>query len=390
MRKRSRAFAAVAIAAVTLALSLQPARADRSPAVDARALGSGRLAFVWGAALYVLDGKFGSLQRIATVPSLRGLRWSPDGGTLKYESTDYRTWTVRAGRSNAPVPCRASPSCAAIPSADGGVLAYARSWCDGCGPPKERDALLTMPAAGGAPRVRYVAPSGAIVFPAAWWPGGGGVLFWQEPLRSGSIAADGLPLYALSLAGKTPRVLATTLLHADWIARGPAGSRIAIVAGFGREAYRNKRVEACAPAAGTCTILVKWSHSVTLDPAWSPRSDAASEGRAIAVVRADDRGDVGFANDAAYASWTLTRKLWLLRADGGLAHSLAAAGSGVYRPQWSADGTRILFVRDGALWSISPRGGAPRRVVGPFPNAKDAPDDHGYIDWSAVFAYRAQ
>jgi hypothetical protein len=74
-------------------------------------------------------------------------------------------------------------------------------------------------------------------------------------------------------------------------------------------------------------------------------------------------------------------------AQGAAAHPLPAAGTGVYQPQWSADGHHLLYIRGGALWLIDTRGGAPSRIIGPFPGTPDLFGYYGHASWPIVTAW---
>lgn len=62
-------------------------------------------------------------------------------------------------------------------------------------------------------------------------------------------------------------------------------------------------------------------------------------------------------------------------------------GPGIYQPKWSKDGSRILYVRDNALWLISAKGGEPQQVVGPFPGEPDLFGFYGYVSFSDKVAW---
>jgi hypothetical protein len=55
--------------------------------------------------------------------------------------------------------------------------------------------------------------------------------------------------------------------------------------------------------------------------------------------------------------------------------------------QWSADGHHLLYIRDDALWLIDTHGGAPSRIVGPFPGTPDLFGYYGHASWPIVTAW---
>ncbi len=95
-----------------------------------------------------------------------------------------------------------------------------------------------------------------------------------------------------------------------------------------------------------------------LDPKWSPH------GSSIALVRARDLGSDGGYGGSFLNEWVRQRTLWLQNSDGTGAHQLDRFGSGVYWPQWSRDGRRILVYRDGTIWLGTPGNVSPKRIAG--------------------------
>lgn len=187
-------------------------------------------------------------------------------------------------------------------------------------------------------------------------------------------------LYTLRIGGTpapTPHPLTTTLGYPDWIARSPSGGRLLLVAGEGRTAWHDKSLSVCNVMTAACHPLPTQRGHVALDPAWSPR------GNRIAFVQARDRGNVGgFGSAQSLQAWVRTHTLWVASANGSRAHKLAAAGSGVYQPRWSHDGRHLLYVRDNAVWLIDANGGAPVKVVGPFPGTPSLFGYYGHVDWA--------
>ena len=74
--------------------------------------------------------------------------------------------------------------------------------------------------------------------------------------------------------------------------------------------------------------------------------------------------------------------------DGSDAHPLRAAGTGIYDPQWSADGRHIVYIRGNSLWEVPVAGGPAAEVAGPIDAGLDAPFGfYGYFHWSAGWAW---
>jgi len=420
------AFCLCAVARTPARATQRAARAPSAPAVDVAAFhGQGALAFPWGDRLYLLDGDRGTLSSVPQAGAVTGLAWSHDGAWLAYIATAAAylggpLWVVRRDGSGAhPVagpaaasafswspaadvlavttpanasgasdlwlatptgPARrVSAGAGGVWSHDGATLAYNVTF-PFTDPRRGSDALDTAPAAGGRARRRYVSWDNGIVV-AGWWPDGKGLVLFVDPMHSASIAADGLNLYSLPLGG-APRLLTMALRFTDWLAWSPSGRDLLLVAGGGREVWTGKRLARCDVLAAACHTLPQPPGVVSLDPAWSPR------GARIAYVRARDAGDIGgFGSTRGLLSWVKTRTLWVADVSGGNARPLTAAGAGVYDPQWSRDGARLLYLRDNAVWLTPVDGGAPARIVGPFPGPFDLFGYYGYVSWSGVLAW---
>jgi TolB protein len=104
-------------------------------------------------------------------------------------------------------------------------------------------------------------------------------------------------------------------------------------------------------------------------------------------VQARDLGPVGgFASTQTLLSWVHTHTLWVADAHGAGARELHAAGTGIYQPQWSRDGSHLLYIRDDAVWLIGANGMAPARIVGPFPTKAEYVGYYGHVYWPQYIA----
>ncbi len=425
-------LAGLALWAVLVALAPSISRASNGPVADAAAFrGQGHLAFLWAHTLYILDGDAGVLRHPAGSTPVAQMAWSPDGAWLAYiRVADATTgsgelWLARPDGAAQRVTGLAAPATSfswlprghtlsvtlagggrgtgrqwlvtppsapraaslsgayGLPSPDGtmraysAVLPYKQSEVE-----QRSDALYTVPAAGGRATRQYTALHGGIAL-VRWWPNSRGLVFWLDPYHSNSIAADGLGLYTMPLGG-APRLLTTALAYADWLSWSPSGHSILLVTGTGREVWHDKALMICDVIAPLCRTLPRQPGAVAVAPAWSPHANR------IAFVQARDRanaGAFGFTTTQALMAWVQTHTLWVADGRGAHAHRLAAAGTGVYQPRWSADGRHILYIRDDALWLIDAAGGAPARIAGPFPGTPDLFGFYGHPSWPITLAW---
>jgi Tol biopolymer transport system component len=224
--------------------------------------------------------------------------------------------------------------------------------------------LELLTPAGGPPRV-VTASNGNVLDLAGWWPDGSGLLFWTDIGGSASVAADGLPLNTVSLAGGRPRPVAGTMLvHGSWLAFSPSGHAAAVVAGGYREIWSGSKHVVICRFTGGCAAVAQPAGVISLDPSWSP------DGRTLVFARASATGPFGPNGHADFSPywirrWQATSRLWLANADGSHPRPLTAAGPGALDPVWGSDGS-LLFVRDDGLWLLPPSAARPTRVAGPL------------------------
>ncbi len=384
--------------------------------------GQGGLAFTWGKSLYAATATATTPHLVTTVSS-KNPAWSADGQWLAYiqiKGADQSLWVAHADGSGAHAvaglttvagfawsptgdtlavsgaptaqPKAASSVWLVTPSGKPRLLisgAVGPAWSPNG---KMVAAVIRRPGALGAPAVESLATISAtggpltplitagqsgIVF-QGWWPNSQGLLFQVDPNYSASIAADGLPLYSVSLHGK-PKLLTPTLGYGDWLSWAPSGADLLVVSGTGREIWTGKSLRLCNASTGACQAVSTPKGSVALDPAWSPN------GKQIAYVLAHDAGKVsGFSSAKANAAWVATRVLWVADSAGAGAHALDSAGSGVYQPTWAQGGDSLFYIRDNTLWRVGAGDGAPTKVVGPFPSAPLAYPFgyYGHLTWT--------
>jgi hypothetical protein len=189
--------------------------------------------------------------------------------------------------------------------------------------------LLVLPASGGTPRT-IISRTGYCQIPAGWTADGSRVLSWQDQDCSASIAADGLTLLAIPVAGGRPVPLGTTLAYPPWV-RPVSGARVLVNTGDDRVAADHKALRSCDAATGACTALPLPAGSSSLDPAVAA---AASELYEVRVAQSQQLNDF-------FPQGTL----WAGTLSGRGEHELTVAGASVADPVPSGDGTTVTFVR---------------------------------------------
>ncbi len=392
------------------------ATADRQPQIDASALSGTRLAFVSGLGLWEVNS--GVLNEVADptgfVPSHPV--FSADGRWLAFLETPSGSSTAApelwlatsAGRSAhvvsaAPDPesLQWSPSGAKLlvttagatgpaevlvvdPSGSttqlGSGLVASAAWSpDGTevgvsltnhGAAGFTSVIESVPASGGLPTV-WQTNTQDVLEVAEWWSGWG-IIYWDDPDGSASIAADGLQLDALSGAAQTPHPLADTLVRSDWLAAGPEGAA-ALVEGGDRLEWDGKTVAVCKPYG--CQSVPTPSGSVTVDPALSAQGQLA-----YVQGSASQSFDSG---PAAVSAWEAGHSLWVQPA-GSRSPVQLVGGAGANAPVWSSDGRRLMFVKDAALWMLPATGGTPVEVAS---DLSVPPSYYGQVQWLFQFAW---
>lgn len=158
--------------------------------------------------------------------------WAPTGETAAYQLKDgtVRLWTPRGARTRVVVP--AAWGATSMAWGPGGQLALGRSICHvPCGVPQHQEVWVWRKGS-----LHLVAgPLRGVARPlAAGFAPDGRVLWWPDEQDSGSIAADGLPLYA------NRSRIAATLVFPDFVVR--CGRHLAVVAGGDRYTTHGKRI----------------------------------------------------------------------------------------------------------------------------------------------------
>lgn len=158
------------------------------------------------------------------------LFWAATGETAAYQTKDGTVllWTLRGPHTVVPAAWGAT----SVAWGPNGGLALGRSVCHvPCGVPLHQEVWIWR---NGALR-RVAGPLRGVFRPiVGGFAPDGRVLWWPDEQGSGSIQADGLPLYA-----NRARIL-VTLVFPDFIVR--CGRHLAVVAGGDRYATHGKRI----------------------------------------------------------------------------------------------------------------------------------------------------
>src|SRR5712692_3114466 len=180
------------------------------------------------------------------------VEWSPSADVLAFTTQSGAALQIAAADGLATDLVKAGGGSieSFVWSHDGTALAYALHSAD----PSTADQVFSVAADGSRyQRWPYVPPEHAGIILAGWWPDGTGILAWPDPDHSASIAADGLPLVSVRLAGGPGQTLATTLPYRPWVRWSPDGRSVAVVAGAGREPWQAKSLAVCSVPGGGCT-----------------------------------------------------------------------------------------------------------------------------------------
>ncbi|HEX2034466.1 MAG TPA: hypothetical protein VHS99_09800 [Chloroflexota bacterium] len=397
----------------------------------------GRLAFVNGGDVWVKDIPDGQSRRLTQDGRNDTPRWSPSGEWLAFRkgAAADELWLVRRSGADArragTLSPGAAPALAWSPVADrlacvttdgvlviepggapqalvspaggdvlglawspnGEQLAYVQERITRPaagvrgGEPPERYAALWLIAAGGGEATELLnagQPATHGFMLAGWSPGGTHVLSWTVPMFSGSLLADGVPLLAVPAAGgEVVELTAQMLAHTDFLSWSPDGQQLAFVEGAGRATWEDKAIAiATLGDAGTPRRELRTDGTIDLFPTWSP------DGRWLAV--SSGPAAPGAAGEGPAAEALQQRRIRLVQPQGQDQLQLTdMAGARDERPDWSADGSTILFVRlqdeRAQLW-LTDAGGSNQRAVGeeltPNPAAAGA---YGYVRWALTY-----
>ncbi len=254
---------------------------------------------------------------------------------------------------------------------------------------EERAVLATYPLSGAQPTRWFDTDTqdANIIVPTGWWPvwgigyftvGGGAV-----PGGSGSV--DGSPLYVLVRPGSTPLLLGRSLESQG--AGSPSVSSTGWLAFVSNEPNQNagrivtqgKEVVVCSPTTRVCGAVAHSPDTVTEDPSWSPN------GSTLDYVQAPVMESFGFVQ-AALSRWYDEHQLLSFDPSTGSVKDIAAT-SGATVPQWSRNGTTLLYVSNDGLWLRDGSVAKPVEVAQPLFTAGQWPSYYGQVAFSSQFSW---
>jgi dipeptidyl aminopeptidase/acylaminoacyl peptidase len=440
---RRAALGAVTLVTLLLAVAgLAAAMADgRDP--------EGRVAFVRGGDVHVLELGPGAETRLTADGAATRVRWAADGWTLfaatRQGARRWRAgggpevvrdgvwtadeeavavaeplpgggpgsavWVEANGRRSRITPAEPWVRWSAVAwSPDGSRLALARvklgpSPVPTYAGPYPGEGMLVLVDREGRGRLDVPLPSHPVVPTAggwpdavAWAPGGERLAVWVGPANScASCRAGGLPVLVVDArTGQAQPVGAA--LRAGAFAWAPDGTFVVLADSTMRETYEDKHLVRVDLPAGARRPLARDERYADTQPAVSPDGRRIAFVRGWAQVNGQPQGPVDpdlHANVATIAS----RRLWIVDADGSNPRQLLdQPGWTDDAPAWTPDGRWIVFVRwrpprpsapaAVELWAVRPDGSDARRLA-PLSVPDGFNDGFGFyggFGWPARFA----
>ncbi|MHC9539128.1 MAG: TolB family protein [Vulcanimicrobiota bacterium] len=223
------------------------------------------------------------------------------------------------------------------------------------------------------------------IWPCDWSPDGREILFWIQPGHGLSMMADGVPLKAVSAEGGKPReLISRALIYDDFREYSPDGKYLAITDGANRETWTDKHIAVVEISTGKKSVLTPPGVSA-ISPAWSP------DGKQIAYIEGPDIGAVGGGDEAIAGIGR--RRILIVDRDGSNRHQLIKGSAfREERPQWSPDGTFLLFYcinsKDQAsLWKSDRDGGSVVPVIEELCDISPGFGYYGYENWDSCLTW---
>ncbi|MEZ4731099.1 MAG: hypothetical protein R3E79_28595 [Caldilineaceae bacterium] len=220
-----------------------------------------------------------------------------------------------------------------------------------------------------------------------WSPDNRQLLFWVGPI-SGSIEADGLPLYGLNTAtGQTTLLADSALLNPRYHSWSPDGSALAYTAGGYRSAQVNKWLNLWDSKTSQLTTVISSTEQIPGIVAWSPTGEWIAYAAVPASATGAEWADLMTVDNPAIAG----RRLYLLNPTTGETQRLNTVDALQDAPVWSGDGVTLYYVqRDGneiVLMAADPATGAATPIEAARRPLPDAIGYYGQGEWDDVLAH---
>ena len=257
----------------------------------------------------------------------------------------------------------------------------------GAGRSRSADELWLVDRASGRGRELYAQPHSldAPITRVEFSPDGRWLLFAEDPFNSASIAADGVPWFAVSTAGGSLHAIASIVGEPDfttWCGR----SFIYVTDHSGREVTLGDGIAAAAPPGWSSRALLPAASKIS----WNAM--ACRPGTAQLAIAAGPSHQGPFGHE--------DRSLWLVPTQpGGTPRRPAAtvppSGETDELPRWSADGRWLLFVRTRPGGRYGASGSGALYALDLAANRRDRADEavgitsnfYGSYAWSTQIAW---
>jgi dipeptidyl aminopeptidase/acylaminoacyl peptidase len=278
-------------------------------------------------------------------------------------------------------------------SPTGSSVAVSRSLYTKSPPPYHQEIwLLDLRSGARTMLLRERKPDLAPPWLSGFSPDGRWLLAWEDEQNSASLAADGVPLVAVPVAGGRPATITRgELMYGDFVSWCTANSLALVQDNGGREVSRGDRIALAGPPPSWARVAPadpgRKSHLSFVSPACGP-----DDGTMIAAAAGPASEDLPFGHEH--------RSIWLLQVIGGNWHPLEPApppGMSDELPLWSSDGRWIAFVRttpSGAggsgrlyLLDLGARLDGHARLVGPIAPVGVTGNYYGHYGWAGQVAW---
>lgn len=355
-------FLVAGLAAASLGCQVPMPPMDTGPV----GLGAVKIAYIVGSELWTVNWDGGEPVRVAenvalNPPGCKPYYISPNGHMVVYQTTDGQLWMAETrGATHNPLASGTVSAVSWFPDSRG--LVYILN-----------DQIYVHPfEEGQSPQV--VASGGGKYFLPSWSPDGRYVAFLEA---SGGGAFNVALIKLESLENVSPRILGNTAPSTkgracpEIISWSPDSTKILV--DYGHPAF-------VFYVAGGTPIQISSSEE-GVSHRWSPDGQTIAfreRDGSLWLINADGSGQRPLVAEAirelawspvspeiAYTTEGGPNDLWLVNAGDGGKRQLTT-GDGYYEssPLWTLDGSRVVFLREGAgLWSVATDGGDLRQLA---------------------------